>query len=140
MHYRVDEEDTASSDENNLVRQYEIRLLLAWLEAQVFEYDAVVIVGDLNVHYPSSKGKATTDIFRESGFGVARDVAEIKGDVGSTLTRSGRSERDNYVFDLILVSGNIEATYYTTLDNKTDNGGTTYPSDHVPILTEFRFR
>ena len=140
LHYRVDEYDNASSDENTLLRRYEIRLLLAWLKAQVFEYDAVVIVGDVNEHYPSSKGRATTDLFRESGFGVARDVAAIKGDVGSTLTRSGRTERDNYVFDLILLRGNVEATYYTAVDNKTDKLGTSYPSDHVPILTEIRFR
>ena len=140
LHYRVDEYDNASSDENTLVRRYEIRLLLAWIADQSFEYDAVVVVGDMNEHYPSSKGKATTNIFRESGFGVACDVAAIKGDVGSTLTKSGRTERDNYVFDLILTGGNVEVTYYTAVDNKTDKGGTAYPSDHIPILTEFRFR
>ena len=141
LHYRVDEYDTASSEANTLVRQYEIRLLLAWLKAQVFEYDAVVVVGDMNEHYLNTKGKATTNIFRESGFGVARDVAAIKGDTDGTMTKSGRSKRNGlYNFDLILIRGNVEATYYTVADNKTDKGGTAYPSDHVPILTEFRFR
>ncbi|MBR4770447.1 MAG: hypothetical protein IK090_05910, partial [Clostridia bacterium] len=141
LHYRVDEYDTASSEANTLVRQYEIRLLLAWLKAQVFEYDAVVVVGDMNEHYLNTRGKATTNIFRESGFGVARDVAAIKGDTDGTMTKSGRSKRNGlYNFDLILIRGNVEATYYTVADNKTDKGGTAYPSDHVPILTEFRFR
>ena len=141
LHYRLDKYDTASSDENTLVRRYEIRLLLAWIADQSFEYDAVVVVGDMNEHYLNTKGKATTNIFRESGFGVARDVAAIKGDTDGTMTKSGRSKRNGlYNFDLILIRGNVEATYYTVADNKTDNAGTSYPSDHVPILTEFRFR
>ena len=139
LHYRVDEYDTASSEANTLVRQYEVRLMLAWIADQS-DCDAVVIVGDMNEHYLNSKGRATANIYRESGFGVARDVAAIKGDVGGTLTTDGRTNRPGYVFDLALIRGNVEVTYYTAANNKTDNAGTSYPSDHVPILTEFRFR
>ena len=139
LHYRVDQYDTASSEANTLVRQYEVRLMLAWIADQS-DCDAVVIVGDMNEHYLNSKGRATANIYRESGFGVARDVAVIKGDVGGTLTTDGRTNRPGYVFDLALIRGNVEVTYYTAADNKTDNAGTSYPSDHVPILTEFRFQ
>ena len=127
-------------EEDDKVRDYEIRLLLAWIEAQTFDYDAVVIVGDMNAHYLSGAGKTTVAIFKEGGFAVTRDVAAIKEDVGGTSTASGRTVREKYVFDYVLAKGNVETVYYSVIDNKIDKDGTAYPSDHVPVVTEFRFR
>ena len=45
-----------------------------------------------------------------------------------------RNLRNQYIFDYILTKGNVETTYYTVFDNKIDNCGTSYPSDHLPVF------
>ena len=138
LHYRKDKSDTASTDANAAVRQYEIRLLLAWIEAQVFDYDGVVIVGDMNAHYLESengRGRRVIDVYRTNGFYVTRDYAAIKDDVEGTLTQNSRADRDTrYNFDYVLTRGNVITQYYTVVDEKNDNGGTSYPSDHLPVM------
>ena len=136
LHYRNSKtHDDPNSTDNILVRQYEIRLLLAWIDAQSFDYDGIVIVGDMNAHYLSGSGKTTIDIFKNGGYAVTRDTAEVKGDTGGTLAEQGRTIRPNWNFDYILTKGNVNATYYTVVDNKIDNGNTSYPSDHLPTLS-----
>ena len=138
LHYRKNTDDNASTEANALVRQYEIRLLLAWIEAQTFDYDAVVVVGDMNAHCLSGLGKTTINIFKDEGdFSITRDVAKVKGDVGSTLAENDRTTRPEWVFDYVLTRGSVENEYFTVVDNKIDNGGTSYPSDHLPILSKF---
>ena len=147
LHYRKDKSDTASTDENAAVRQYEIRLMLAWIEAQVFDYDAVVVVGDMNDDYQGSengRGRRTINEYRNNGFAVARDSASFRGDVGGTLDGTGENEvkrslRNVWIYDYILTKGNASTAYFTVVDNKIDNGGTTYPSDHLPIMATILF-
>ena len=142
LHYRKNTSDNNSGSlENSLVRQYEIRLLLAWIEAQTFDYDSIVIVGDMNCDYSTGYGPETIGIFKDDGFSDARETAPIKGDIGGTLdgwnpdtqTARGKRKTDNY--DYILTKGYVDTAYYTVVDNMIDNGGTSYPSDHLPILT-----
>ena len=145
LHYRKNKDDTASTDENTLVRQYEVRLLLAWIANQTFDYDSVVIVGDMNAHYlegVNGRGRRVIDVFRnEGGYAVTRDSAAVKGDIGGTLAESNRTTRPQWIYDYILTNGNVETTYFTVVDNKNDynsNNDPAYPSDHLPILAEMR--
>ena len=142
LHYRLNTDDTASNDENMLVRKYEVRLLLAWIEAQTFNYDCIVVFGDMNAHYLEAvggRGRQVIDVYRNEGdFLVTRDSAIIKGDTGGTLdkwnadTSTHRSTREEYIYDYIFTKGNCETVYFTVVDNKIDNGK--YPSDHLPVM------
>ena len=143
LHYRQNKDDTASTDDNAAVRQYEVRLMLAWIAEQTFYYDGVVIVGDMNAHYlenEGGRGRRVIDVFRnEGGYAVARDSAAIKGDVGGTLAEGGRTTRPQWIYDYILTNGNLSALSFTVIDNKIDKGGTAYPSDHLPIKATIFF-
>ena len=79
-------------------------------------------------------------LFTDGGFDLTCTEANVKGDVGGTLAENGRTTRPQWIFDYILVKGNIDTAYYTVVDNKIDNGGTTYPSDHVPVLAKIYLR
>ena len=128
-------------EEDEKVRRYEIRTLLAWIEAQTFDYDCTIIVGDMNAHYLGGDGKLSIQVFKDEGFAVTRDSAKVaEGDVRGTLNYSERTSRTNaegntYIFDYVLTKGNVETTYFTVVDNKIDNYGLSYPSDHLPILS-----
>ena len=149
LHYRKNKQDTASTDENAAVRQYEVRLLLAWIADQTFEYDSVVIVGDMNAHYLEAvggRGRRVIDVFRnEGGYAITRDSAAVtEGNLNGTLNYSERTSLVNiygntYIYDYILTKGNVETTYFTVVDNKIDynsNNDLSYPSDHLPILAK----
>ena len=136
LHHHAGEK--GSLEANALLRDYEIRLMLAWIADQT-GYDAVVVLGDMNTHYLTGRGKTTINIFKNEGsFAVARDSAQAKGDIDGTLVKDSapgtRNLREQYIFDLILTKGSVETSYYTVFDNKFDNGGTSYPSDHVPVF------
>ena len=124
------------------LRRYEIRALLAWLETQRATYPDQIVMGDMNSHYKGGQGKVSMDLFADAGFERTNSsvVAEVRDDVGGTLAEQGRTTRPQWIFDYILVKGNIDTAYYTVVDNKIDNGGTTYPSDHLPILAKIYLR
>ncbi|MBP5429261.1 MAG: endonuclease/exonuclease/phosphatase family protein [Clostridia bacterium] len=134
LHYRQNKDDTASTEPNSLVREYEVRLLLAWIEAQVFNYDCVVITGDMNAHCLSGLGRNVINVYKDGGYDITRDTAEVKGDTDGTLANSGRTTRPEWIFDYILTRGSVETVYFTVVDNKIDKNGTAYPSDHLPVL------
>ncbi|MBP5610262.1 MAG: endonuclease/exonuclease/phosphatase family protein, partial [Clostridia bacterium] len=143
LHYRKNTDDTASNDENTLVRQYEVRLMLAWIAEQTFDYDGVVIVGDMNAHYleaEDGRGRRVIDVFRnEGGYSIARDSAAIKGDTAGTLATTGRTTRPEWIYDYILTKGDLSTLSFTVVDNKIDNDGSSYPSDHVPVKATIVF-
>lgn len=143
LHYRKNSDDTASTDENAAVRQYEVRLLLAWIAEKNYECDGIVIFGDMNAHYleaEGGRGRRVIDVYRnEGGFAVARDSAAIKGDTGGTLATTGRTTRPEWIYDYVLTRGNVSALSFTVVDNKIDSGGTTYPSDHLPVKATILF-
>ena len=124
----------AGHEEDDKVRRYEIRTLLAWLETQRATYPNQIVMGDMNAHYLSGTGKTAMDIYRDGGFSITHDTALIKGDVGGTLANSGRTTRPEWVFDYVMTRGNFETVYYTAVDNRIDNGNSTYPSDHIPVM------
>lgn len=139
LHLHANANDPGNSEANALVRDLEIRLMLEWINTRTFAYDAVVVVGDMNTDYTGGRGKTTINILKnEGGFAVARDSAQTKGDIGGTLVDDNapgtRNLRNQYIFDYILTKGNVETTYYTVFDNKFDHGGTSYPSDHLPVF------
>ena len=125
-------------EEDDKMRRYEIRTLLAWIEDQNIACDCTVIVGDMNSAYSGGQGKVNMALFTDAGYEITRDSAKVKGDTYGTLANS-RTTRQHYVFDYVLTKGDVSAMSYTAIDNPTDKGGTTYPSDHVPVMTTLVF-
>jgi endonuclease/exonuclease/phosphatase family metal-dependent hydrolase len=136
LHYRENTDDTASSDDNARVRRYEIRLLLAWIEAksQELDFQSIVILGDMNSHYLTGTGKTTMDVFKDAGYSRTFDTAITTGDTDGTLATNGRTTRPEWIFDYILTKGRVYTNYYSVVPNMNDKGNTAYPSDHLPIM------
>ena len=129
----------AGHEEDDKLRRYEIRALLAWLETQRATYPDQIVIGDMNSHYKGGQGKVNMTIFEDDGFEMTCKEANVKGDVGGTIVKSSRSVREEYVFDYILTKGKIDAAYYTVVDNPIDTDGK-YPSDHIPIMAKIILR
>ena len=129
----------AGHEEDDKLRRYEIRALLAWLETQRATYPDQIVMGDMNSHYKGGQGKVNMTVFEDGGFEMTCKEANVKGDVGGTIVKSSRSVREEYVFDYILTKGKIDAAYYTVVDNPIDTDGK-YPSDHIPIMAKIIFR
>ena len=131
LHYRKD--SNGPTDADKLLRVYQAKLLCAWLESMETDYPNQIVLGDLN-HTPSKLDST----FNDGGLTHARDTALVKGDVGATLVlQSTYADRDHdYVYDYILYK-NVRAVAYTVIANKNDADGTRYPSDHLPVISEF---
>lgn len=125
-------------EEDDKMRRYEIRTLLAWIEDENIDCDCTVIVGDMNSAYSGGQGKINMALFTDAGYEITRDSAKAKGDTGGTLANS-RTTRQHYVFDYVMAEGSASAMSYTAIDNMIDKAGTTYPSDHLPIMATFLF-
>ena len=118
-------------EEDDKVRRYEINTLLAWLGTKAAAYPNQLVMGDMNSHYKGNKqGSVNMALFTTAGYLRTSDLAATVGDVGGTLANS-HTTRPQYIFDYILVKGNIGTKYYTVVDNPIDGGN--YPSDHIPI-------
>lgn len=136
LHYG---DGTSSSDTNcdddHILREYQSRLLAAWLEDQKATYSTQVVMGDMNAHTTSTNGKKVLSGYSDSGLSFARDEALVKGDVGGTLDGTDYTVRQNYIFDHVLYR-NATAVEYTVIDNKVDADNTRYPSDHLPVYAK----
>ena len=126
-------------EEDDKLRRYEIAALLAWLETQRATYPDQIVLGDMNSHYKGGQGKVNMKLFEDGGFEKTCTDATVKGDVGGTLAENGRTTRPEWIFDYILTKGNLDAAYYTVVDNPIDEGDT-YPSDHIPVLAKIYLR
>ena len=121
-------------EEDDKVRRYEIRTLLAWLETQKANYPDQIVLGDMNSHYKGSgQGAVNMRVFTDGGFKMSRTEAKIKGDVGGTLAEQNRTTRPQWIFDYILTKGSFGTAYYTVVNNPIDTDST-YPADHIPVL------
>ena len=125
-------------EEDDKLRRYEIKTMLAWLETQRETYPNQIVMGDMNSHYKTGQGNVNMALFTDGGFGLTCTDATLKGDVGGTLAND-RTSRPQWIFDYILTRGNLGAAIYTVVDNPIDTDGK-YPSDHVPILSKIFFR
>ena len=126
-------------EEDDKVRRYEIRTLLAWLEAQAATYPDQIVMGDMNSHYKgTAQGSVNMALFTTAGYLRTSDTAEIQGDVGGTLAINNRTVRERYIFDYVLVKGQLGTAHYTVVDNPVDNGN--YPSDHIPVMAKLYFQ
>lgn len=135
LHWRRSSSEEGSSKENALVRQYESRVLRAWLDDMAQAYPTQVVMGDMN----DTPGDPPLDEFTDGngGFEDARVEALNKVDTGGTLaSTSTYADRDTYVFDHILYR-NMTAVKYSVIDNKVDANDTRYPSDHLPVISKF---
>ena len=126
-------------EEDDKLRRYEIAALLAWLETQRATYPDQIVMGDMNSHYKGGQGKVNMKLFEDDGFEKTCTDATVKGDVGGTTVKNSRSVREEWIFDYILTKGNLDAAYYTVVDNPIDEGGK-YPSDHIPVLAKIYLR
>ena len=131
----------AGHEEDDKLRRYEIRTLLAWLANQAASLPAYqIVLGDMNAYFRSQNGGIQSmSIFEDGGFRKTCTAAEVKYDVGGTLVNNGRSTREEYTFDYVLTRGNIDTAYYTVIPNPIDVDGK-YPSDHVPVLSKIYLR
>ena len=122
--------------DDHLVRDYQARILRAWLDDMKELYPNQIVMGDMN----ATPTTTTISEFRgNNGFEFAKDTALVKGDVGGTLcSTSDYVTRDKYVFDHIAYR-NVLAVEYTVINNKVDevNGEMRYPSDHLPVMAKF---
>ncbi|MBR6053151.1 MAG: endonuclease/exonuclease/phosphatase family protein [Clostridia bacterium] len=125
-------------EEDDKLRRYEIRALLAWLETQRAAYPDQIVMGDMNSHYKGGQGKVNMELFTDDGFDLTCTEANVKGDVGGTLANS-RTTRPEWIFDYIMTRGDLDPAYYTVVDNPIDTDGK-YPSDHVPVLSKIYLR
>ena len=127
-------------EEDDKVRRYEIRTLLAWLETQKATYPDQIVLGDMNSHYKGSgQGAVNMKVFTDGGFNLSRLTAKITGDVGGTYAKPKRTAQDQWIFDYILTKGSFGTAYYTVVNNPIDTDNT-YPSDHIPILAQLYFK
>ena len=94
-----------------------------------------VVLGDLNTYKTIDGGVSLlTFLSNNKHIKLSYDVAESKGDTGSTLINNFTTRNDPYIFDYILVSiDSICTKYYTVVDNIKDGK---YPSDHLPVLAQ----
>ena len=126
-------------EEDDKLRRYEIAALLAWLETQRATYPDQIVMGDMNSHYKGGQGKVNMKLFEDDGFEKTCTGATVKGDVGGTTVKNSRSVREEWIFDYIMTRGNLDAAYYTVVDNPIDTDGK-YPSDHIPVLSKIYLR
>ena len=122
--------------DDNLVRDYQARLLRAWLDDMAEEYPNQIVMGDMNATPTTS---TIAEFSMNNGMSFARDTALFKGDTDGTLaSTSTYLSRQQYVFDHIIYR-NVLASEYTVVDNKTDEveGEMRYPSDHLPVYAKF---
>lgn len=128
------------SDSADAVREYQARLLRAWLDDKAEQYPNQIVMGDLN---NTQNAKTLSELTGNGGLIQARDGAIVKGDVGGTLVNNDKNNTSDYfktrqewIFDHILYR-NVKALGYTVIDNKNDVNNTRYPSDHLPVISEF---
>ena len=129
-------------EEDDKVRRYQVRALLAWLDSQATTYPDQIVLGDLNANYkpsnPNNGGTRTIQLFLDGGFDRAPDVAAVTDDVGGTYI-NGHTTRSPYAFDHFFTTGNVDTAYYTVIDNPIAVNDR-YPSDHLPIVARFCLR
>ena len=82
------------------------------------------------------QGSANIKVFTDAGFRLSIESAKVKGDVGGTLAVTMRTVRAQWVFDYVMTNDALQAEFYTAVDNRVDEGGKSYPSDHLPIFAE----
>ena len=121
--YRADED----------TRVLQLKTVSAFLEDEKWAGLPAIVVGDFN----STADQACIPAFLKSSprMGMTSELAEVKGDTGSTLVGSGFTKRIiPYVFDYIFVTKDLISTkYYSAIDN-VKNGK--YPSDHLPVIAD----
>ena len=156
LHYG---DGTSSSDpdcaNDHVLREYQSRLLGAWMADMADEYPTQILTGDMNAHLNSKNGNAVLNGYSDRGLSFAREEACITGDTEGTLAKSSTYlAREEYVFDHILFR-NTEALTYTVVNVMNDPGTVTeideetgeevtkdvmrYPSDHIPVYATFAY-
>ena len=134
LHYGSTASDAT---EHHLLREYQARLLRAWLDEMKAQYPNQIVMGDLNAD-PAASGKAAVEeLTKDDGLELSKHSAMLKGDNGGTLaSTSSYDRRDSYVFDHILAR-NMTAVEYYVVNNMIDVDNTRYPSDHLPVVARF---
>ena len=120
----------SNSAEDRLLREYQARLLKAWLDDMAAQYPNQIVLGDIN-DTPSEN--SIIELTKDGALSQARRTAFLKVDVGGTLANA--EGRQSYALDHVIYRGeNMKALEYSVIDNAY-NG--TYPSDHLPVMAKF---
>ena len=136
LHYGEGTGSAAKFDDDDLVRDYQARLLRAWLDDMAEEYPNQIAMGDMNATPDTT---TIAEFSMNDGLSFARNDALVKGDTAGTLaSTSSYTVRQQYVFDHIIYR-NMDADEYTVVDNMVDevNGEMRYASDHLPVYAKF---
>ena len=134
LHYKANDDNIEYAEYDDSLRAAQAKLLNAWLDSMAEQYPNQVVMGDMNNNPETPTLENLSD-----GLEIARDDALLKGDVGGTLASTTiYTRRDAEIFDHILYR-NIEAIKYYVIDNMIDlvGGEYRYPSDHLPVYSEF---
>ena len=119
-----------NSAEDRLLREYQARLLKAWLDDMAAQYPNQIVLGDIN-DTPSEN--SIIELTKDGALSQARRSAFLKVDVGGTLADA--EGRKTYALDHVIYRvENMSALEYSVIDNAY-NG--TYPSDHLPVMAKF---
>ena len=119
-----------NSAEDRLLREYQARLLKAWLDAMAAQYPNQVVLGDIN-DGPSEN--SIIELTSDGALSQARRSAFLKVDVGGTL--ADNEGRKTYALDHVIYRvENMKALEYSVIDNAYSD---TYPSDHLPVMAKF---
>ncbi|MBR5044829.1 MAG: endonuclease/exonuclease/phosphatase family protein, partial [Clostridia bacterium] len=95
-------------EEDDKMRRYQIRVLMAWMAEQAATYPDQIVTGDMNSNYTSVQGGLNMKVFEDGGFAMTLKSAEKKLDVEGTLTAMSRFGRETrYVFDYVLTKGDF---------------------------------
>ena len=119
-----------NSADDRLLREYQARLLKAWLDDMAAQYPNQIVLGDIN-DTPSEN--SIIELTSDGALSQARRTAFLKVDVGGTLASAGG--RQSYALDHVIYRvENMKALEYSVIDNAY-NG--MYPSDHLPVMAKF---
>lgn len=120
--------------DDELLRDYQTRLLRRWLDNMSADYSNQIVMGDMN----ATPGKQTiAELTGNSGLLTSENSAIIKHDMGGTLITE-HEKREEWIFDYILYTDeNMQAVEYSVINNEYDDADyTPYPSDHLPVIAK----
>ena len=140
LHYKASSSSSVSDAINKDLRKAQATLIRRWLidNADAAACDYKIVIGDMNAQGDAQEMKYG---FRNGNgaLDLAKNDALYTGDVGGTLINEGFSDRQPWVYDHILYSGDtLTAFEYSVVDNyDADPAPTVYPSDHLPVIAKF---
>ena len=121
--------------DDELLRDYQTRLLRRWLDNMSADYSNQIVMGDMN----ATPGTQTiAELTSNDGLVTSKQSATVKYDWGGTIVSGGHETRDPWKFDYVLYTDeNMQAVEYSVINNEYDDANyTSYPADHLPVMAK----